>query len=1312
MSFISGSRGVRQREGALDATASCLSGVKVGRRKTTTAGRFLLVLAVLVATLGFCTVSAVAQTGWFDPAWSYRSQVTVTNLDATMPANLQVKVALDGSFDFSRAQSNGADLRVTDADGRTALPFWIEKWNPSATGATVWVNVPSIPASGETLYFYYGNPSATSASNGNATFDFFDDFDTGGSQQLGFFQLSQPINPMPLLQDQSWESDPPHTLSVVEANSGGFQYWGFYGLAGGCGGVGLAMSNDLNNWTKYQGNPLFEDGRWPSVLYINGTYYMAYEKDYCANSYIELATSADGVNFTDLKMLVPPETGLRNQNPHLWLNPNDGQFYLYYYRGNDLNDFDIRVRKASTITALDASPYSLLVHSTISLAAPNMLYDGGTYYLATESRNPHTSLWETSVYTSVSPDSGFSPLPGNPVLSPGACFFQHTFGTTMHAYYCDFDHTNNIWTLKHRTADLTAPRQVFYALDTSKWAIGGGGAWVLASDTQQDGSTGFVAQGSTFGKQILYSRTFNGSDYVLDAYGKQVGGRVWGVGVRVTDQDNLYSANLYDDLNFNNNLYLYSWLTNAQTGTLGSAATGQVDPNAWYKLTVKAHGTSIDVYRDDVLQIQSSDSRFSSGTIALYGEAQTVARFNNVLVRKYVSTEPTVTVSPSSQQATFVLTVNPTTVQGGNSSQGTVSLASPAPVGGAVVSLGSGDPSVTVPSSVSVPGGATIATFPITTTAVASQLTAVISGTYNGTSLNVNLTVTPAPLVLTSLTVNPASLIGGTSTTATVTLSGVAPAGGITVILSSNNGAAQVPGSLTVAPGSATATFPVTTSLVSSVANVTLSGSYNGATQTAGLTVNPAALTSMVLNPNSGVGGFSSTGTITLNGPAPVGGFVVTLSSNNAAAQVPPTVTVAANSASVTFTVTTSAVGATTSPIITATFNGSVQTAGLTLNAPGVAALGLNPSSVLGGSSSTGTVTLTSAAPAGGAVVTLSSNSTAAHVPASVTVAANASSATFTVTTSAVSSSTPATITATYSGTTQTAGLTINAATLTSITATPTSVVGGVSSTGTVTLNGPAPVGGALVTLSSSDTSAATVPASVTVAANASTATFTISSIPVATNAAVTISAVYGGVTRTASLTVNAATLNSVSLSPISVLGGSNSTGTVTLSGRAPAGGAVVTLTSSNSSAATLPSSVTVAANATTAIFTITSKAVGSNTSVTISGSYRGTTRTANLTVNAATLISVSLNPTTVRWGNQSTGTVTLNGPAPSGGAVITLSSGNILVATLPGSVTVPANATTATFTVNTLTVTRNTSVTISSSYRGTTRRATLTVTP
>src|SRR5882762_10213680 len=91
---------------------------------------------------------------------------------------------------------------------------------------------------------------------------------------------------------------------------------------------------------------------------------------------------------------------------------------------------------------------------------------------------------------------------------------------------------------------------------------------------------------------------------------------------------------------------------------------------------------------------------------------------------------------------------------------------------------------------------------------------------------------------------------------------------------------------------------------------------------------------------------------------------------------------------------------------------------------PGVSTLlsvALNPMSVIGGSPSAGTVTLSGPAPSGGAAVSLSSDNTAAAtVPAIVTVAAGASSASFTVTTSSVTASTSVTISASYAGATKT----------------------------------------------------------------------------------------------------------------------------------------------------------------------------------------------------------------------------------------------------------------------------------------------------
>jgi len=90
-----------------------------------------------------------------------------------------------------------------------------------------------------------------------------------------------------------------------------------------------------------------------------------------------------------------------------------------------------------------------------------------------------------------------------------------------------------------------------------------------------------------------------------------------------------------------------------------------------------------------------------------------------------------------------------------------------------------------------------------------------------------------------------------------------------------------------------------------------------------------------------------------------------------------------------------------------------------------LSSLAVSPTSVNGGSSSTGTVTLSGAAPSGGAVVSLSSSASAATVPSSVTVIAGYNSGTFTVNTSAVTASTPVTITASYAGVSKTASLTV-----------------------------------------------------------------------------------------------------------------------------------------------------------------------------------------------------------------------------------------------------------------------------------------------
>jgi len=97
----------------------------------------------------------------------------------------------------------------------------------------------------------------------------------------------------------------------------------------------------------------------------------------------------------------------------------------------------------------------------------------------------------------------------------------------------------------------------------------------------------------------------------------------------------------------------------------------------------------------------------------------------------------------------------------------------------------------------------------------------------------------------------------------------------------------------------------------------------------------PLALASVNLNPAVVAGGNSSTGTVSLNGPAPTGGTMVGLSSSNTAlATVPASVTVLAGNNTATFTVMTSSVSSSTQVTIGGSYNGN-QSAMLTVNPGG-----------------------------------------------------------------------------------------------------------------------------------------------------------------------------------------------------------------------------------------------------------------------------------------------------------------------------------------------------------------------------------------
>jgi LmbE family N-acetylglucosaminyl deacetylase len=566
---------------------------------------------------------------------------------------------------------------------------------------------------------------------------------------------------------------------------------------------------------------------------------------------------------------------------------------------------------------------------------------------------------------------------------------------------------------------------------------------------------------------------------------------------------------------------------------------------------------------------------------------------------------------------------------------------------------------------------------PVVAAATVIGSTVEVSDGLGGTTQNtVFVTVTPSNtsgFSVSSLVLSPANVASGNSAVGTVTLNGVAPRGAVVALSSSLPTIASVPATLTVVPGSNTASFSLSTVYVTATTVVTISASLGGHTQVANLSVlqPPVIVASVVVNPNTIGGGNSATGTITLSGPAPAGGAVIPLSNSlPAVATVPASVTVPAGASSVSFAVATSAVTSAVSGTLSASYVGQTVTGGFRV-APYV-------------SPNLATI----------ATVSVSSENDATQQQGVKAI-------------DGILDGSPGDYTKEWATLGQLAGAWIQLTWSIPVTTGQVVLYDRPNLTDNVTAG----------TLSFSDGSTVSVGAlpnngsPLAVSFTPRTVTwmkFTVNSA-VGQNIGLAELAVIGTVTP-------ASAISAVTLNPATVTGGASAMGTVTLNGAAPAGGTIVALNTSNAAVATVPTSVTVPSGAMTATFSVATSVVGTPAGATLTASYNGT-QTAGIVVvpvgyPAVIVSAITVNPATVGGGNSAVGAVVLNVPALPGGAAVALLSSATSVATTPASVTVPAGSSSATFTVTTQPVSSGTSITLSATYGGVTSFTPLRVAP
>jgi hypothetical protein len=553
----------------------------------------------------------------------------------------------------------------------------------------------------------------------------------------------------------------------------------------------------------------------------------------------------------------------------------------------------------------------------------------------------------------------------------------------------------------------------------------------------------------------------------------------------------------------------------------------------------------------------------------------------------------------------------------------------------------------------------------------------------NASNVEVAKTYPPADgsLAISSFTTSPQSTLGGRTISSTISLSS-AQSTATTINLASDNPNVIVPASITIDAGQTTKMFSIETKPVGGYTQTNITATLGTQTRLAQLDLVPPTA-KIRISPPVVSSESTAKATVTLSGNAPFGGLVVDLESDETAASVPSSITVLEGLKTATFNITTGKVTEETYAYISAIVDGVSSEASLTIRPKSIKPTTLSiTESLVGGTSGTGTITLSDPAPEGGLDVDLATNNAAVSLPLVVKVAEGSKTANFSFTTSAVSSTITATVSAKANGATVTDTIEVKVKPLGTLVASPSTLPGKAIGSATLTLSSPTATP-LTVSVSSSNPAVVLASKTITIAKGQTQGIIKFTTALVGTDTTSTIVCSSNGLEAKTDITVQAARPSSVVLLPSVVLGGKSSLGTVTIDSPAPTSGLTVALRSSDSSAV-VPSFVLVPSGKTSATFTITTSKVTASKNITITASANGTEKTASLGVRILTIASIVFNPSSIEGGGKANGLLTLTDVAPVGGLTVALASDKAGV-TLPSTLLVPAGKSTVAFVANTL---------------------------
>jgi len=283
---------------------------------------------------------------------------------------------------------------------------------------------------------------------------------------LQWYSMSAPSNPISGNPTDQHGFDVVHTTNIVQCNASiDGSTWTYLAYDSDSEGNNIYLyysDNVTGPWASYSLNPILASTngsfRTPSVVYTSGVFEMFLNN--LNSKDVVRWTSSDGINFTyNETVLTSPDDVWTN--PFVWLNPNDGNWYLFWVDGNNNGDtWAIYARSSVSITSLGSATDTLVLTSNSTglrhMACPTIMYRDGHYWLLCEAEPLDDGPWEVCAFVSTSVTSGYAECPNSPILTNDEACPQIFIADDNVSCYLFDDQNSNYWYQEMRTVNPLA----------------------------------------------------------------------------------------------------------------------------------------------------------------------------------------------------------------------------------------------------------------------------------------------------------------------------------------------------------------------------------------------------------------------------------------------------------------------------------------------------------------------------------------------------------------------------------------------------------------------------------------------------------------------------------------------------------------------------------------------------------------------------------------------------------------------------------------------------------------------------------------